>query len=221
VVLLPDGILGCYSSDGGQSWGPGEVLNDFPRTSDFDPAFIADGKRTWFFLSAGRWNRYPFARGDNAIGAESFKIFHRYSDDSGRSWSESRVAFEKCGCRSNGIKLSSGELLLPIYGFVKRSSGVLKSSDAGKTWNRFGDVSTPVGSVEPTIAELSSGAVVMFLRTGDGLIWRSFSKDKEKPGALRRRRRLSQCNRPIICCGAAMDASCSHTMLHRLRIERP
>ena len=196
VVLLPDerllaawfsgpfeasvhqAILGCYSSDGGQSWGPGEVLNDFPRTSDFDPAFIADGKRTWFFFSAGRWNRYPFARGDNAIGAESFKIFHRYTDDSGRSWSESQLAFEKCGCRSNGIKLSSGELLLPIYGFVKRSSGVLKSSDAGKTWNRFGDLSTPAGSVEPTIAELSSGAVVMFLRTGDGLIWRSLSKDK-------------------------------------------
>src|SRR5688572_28919303 len=60
VVLLPDerllaawfsgpfeasvhqSILGCYSSDGEQSWGPGEVLNDFPRTSDFDPAFIAD-----------------------------------------------------------------------------------------------------------------------------------------------------------------------------------
>src|SRR5262245_49773027 len=25
-------ILGCYSSDSGLSWGPAEVLNDFPRT---------------------------------------------------------------------------------------------------------------------------------------------------------------------------------------------
>ncbi|PYV28536.1 MAG: hypothetical protein DMG24_01815, partial [Acidobacteria bacterium] len=80
VVLLPDGrllaawfsgpfeasvnqvILGSHSSDRGLTWSPAEVLQDFPHKSDFDPAFIADGERTWLFFSAGRWNRYPFVR---------------------------------------------------------------------------------------------------------------------------------------------------------------
>jgi hypothetical protein len=154
------------------------VLNDFPRTSDFDPAFIQDGKRTWFFLSAGRWNRYPFVRGDNEIGAESFKTYCRHSDDGGQHWSEPRVAFEKVGCRTNGIKLSSGELLLPIYGFVGRTAGVLKSTGQGRSWKRCGDIATPAGADEPTIAELSSGNVLMFLRTSDGFVWKSMSRDK-------------------------------------------
>jgi hypothetical protein len=170
-------ILGCYSPDSGQSWGPAEVLNDFPRTSDFDPAFIQDGKRTWFFFSAGRWNRYPFVRGDNEIGAESFKTYCSHSNDGGR-WSEPRVAFERVGCRTNGIKLSSGELLLPIYGFVGRTAGVLKSTDQGRSWRRCGDIGGPAGADEPTIAELSPGTVLMYLRTKDGFIWKSVSKDK-------------------------------------------
>ena len=171
-------ILGCYSPDAGQSWGPAEVLNDFPRTSDFDPAFIQDGKRTWFFFSAGRWNRYPFVRGDNEIGAESFKTYCCHSDDGGHRWSEPRVAFERVGCRTNGIKLSSGELLLPIYGFVGRTAGVLKSTDQGRSWKRCGDIATSAGADEPTIAELRSGSVLMFLRTNDGFIWKSISRDK-------------------------------------------
>jgi len=171
-------ILGCYSTDGGQSWGPAEVLNDFPRTSDFDPAFIQDGKRTWFFFSAGRWNRYPFVRGDNEIGAESFKTYCSHSNGGGHGWSEPRVAFEKVGCRTNGIKLSSGELLLPIYGFIGRTAGVLKSTDQGKSWKRCGDITTPARADEPTIAELSTGSVLMFLRTSDGFIWKSTSRDK-------------------------------------------
>jgi Neuraminidase (sialidase) len=154
------------------------VLNDFPRISDFDPAFIHDGKRTWLFFSAGRWNRYPFVRSENAIGADSFKTYCSYSDDGGHQWSEPRVAFEKVGCRTNGIKLSSGELLLPIYGFVGRTAGVLKSTDHGKSWKRCGDIPTAAGADEPTIAELGPGNVLMYLRTKDGFIWKSLSKDR-------------------------------------------
>jgi predicted neuraminidase len=88
------------------------------------------------------------------------------------------VAFEKVGCRTNGIRLSRGELLLPIYGFVGRTAGVLKSTDQGKSWRRCGDIASPAGADEPTIAELGPGTVLMYLRTKDGFIWKSVSKDK-------------------------------------------
>jgi hypothetical protein len=174
-------ILSSYSSDQGKTWTPAKVFQDFPRTSDFDPAFIADGKRTWFFFSAGRWNRYPGVRDSkNKVGEDSFKVYQRYSDDSGRTWSQPQVIYEKAraGCRSNGIKLSTGELLLPVHGYFNPIAGVLKSTDGGRTWKRYGEVKTPTVAHEPSIAELPSGEVMMVLRTGDGFLWQAFSKDK-------------------------------------------
>jgi len=174
-------ILASYSSDKGQTWAPAFELQNTPRTSDFDPAFIRDGKRVWFFYSAGRWNRYPFVRDQkHEVGVESFKVYHRYSDDSGRSWSSPTLVLEKIGmgCRSNGIKLSTGELLLPLHGFLSGVASVLKSADGGKTWHRFGEIRTATVAHEPSIAELPSGEIMMVLRTGDGVLWQAFSKDK-------------------------------------------
>jgi predicted neuraminidase len=199
VVTLPDGrlsaawfsgpfeasvhqvILASYSSDRGKTWSSVEVLQDTPRKSDFDPAFILDGRRVWFFYSVGRWNRYPFVRDEkNEVGADSFKVYHRYTDDSGRTWSQPQMVIEKLGmgCRSNGIKLSTGELLLPLHGFLSGVAGVLKSVDGGRKWNRFGEIKTATVAQEPSIAELPSGDIMMVLRTGDGVMWQVFSKDK-------------------------------------------
>jgi hypothetical protein len=198
VVALPDGrllaawfsgpfeasvhqvILSSISSDGGKSWSPAAVLQDFPRRSDFDPAFIRDGGRTWFFFSAGRWNRYPFVReeGARAIGPDSFRTWARRSDDSGRTWSEPSVVAERRGCRSNGIRLDSGELLLPTYDFGDRTAGVMRSADGGKSWQLAGRLTTPAGADEPTIAQADGGTVLMLLRTTDGFLWRSRSRDR-------------------------------------------
>jgi hypothetical protein len=199
VVTLPDGrllaawfsgpfeasvhqlILASYSSDRGKTWSRAEVLQDTRRKSDFDPAFILDGHRVWFFYSVGRWNRYPSVRDEkNEVGVESFKLYHRYTDDSGRTWSQPQMVIEKLGigCRSNGIKLSTGELLLPLHGYLSGIASVLKSVDGGKTWNRFGEIKTATVAHEPSIAELPSGDIMMVLRTGDGVMWQTFSRDK-------------------------------------------
>ena len=196
VVALPDGrllaawfsgpfeasvdqlILASYSADGGRTWTSPVVLQDFPRKSDFDPAFIADGPRTWFFFSAGRENRYPVVHDEkHEVGVDSFTTFCRLTQDSGRTWSEPRAVKEKVYCRSNGIRLSTGELLLPIYEIPSRG-GVLKSTDAGMTWKRYGAISTQAGAGEPSIAELRSGAIMMVLRTTDGFLWKTSSTDK-------------------------------------------
>jgi predicted neuraminidase len=196
VVLLPDGrllaawfsgpfeasvdqvILGSYSSDGGRTWSKAEVLQDFPHKSDFDPAFIADGVRTLFFFSAGRENRYPPAHEEKKeVGVPSFKTYARISNDSGRTWSKPEVAGERVYCRSNGIRLSTGELLLPIYEIPSRG-GVLKSIDDGKSWKRYGAITTPAGAGEPSLAELNSGGVLMILRTSDGFLWETLSTDR-------------------------------------------
>jgi predicted neuraminidase len=171
-------ILGAYSSDGGQTWGKSFVLQDFPHLSDFDPAFIADGTQTFFFFSAGRENRYPVLHDEkNRVGVASFNTYVSSSEDSGRQWSTPKVAGEHVYCRSNGVRLSTGELLLPVYEIPSRG-GVLKSMDDGKSWRHYGQITTPFGAGEPSIAELKSGAVIMVLRTSDGFLWKTLSTDK-------------------------------------------
>lgn len=199
VVSLPDGrlltawfsgpfeasvdqaILGSYSTDGGKSWGKPVVLQDFPHLSDFDPAFIADGKKTLFFFSAGRENRYPPVHDEKAnVGVSSFKTYVRITDNGGRTWSAPQVAGVHVFCRSNGIRLSSGELLLPVYEIPSRAS-VLRSIDDGMTWEKSGTVATPLaGAGEPSLVELKSGAILMVLRTSDGFLWETRSTDKGK-----------------------------------------
>ena len=173
-------VLAASSSDGGKSWSAPTVLQDFPRKSDFDPAFIADGRRTWFFFSAGRWNRYPFLRNERkgGVGPDSFRTYARRSDDAGRTWSEPVAIAERRGCRTNGIRLRTGELVLPTYDFGDRTAGVLRSADGGRTWQVFGRISTAAGADEPTVAELGSGAILMYLRTTDGVLWGSRSNDR-------------------------------------------
>ena len=196
IVSLPDGrllaawfsgpfeasvdqdIFAAISADDGRTWGKAFVLQDFPHSSDFDPAFIADGKRTLFFFSAGRENRYPPLHNEKeTVGVASFKTYVRVSDDSGHTWSTPRPIGDRMYCRSNGVRLTSGELLLPMYEIPSRAS-VLKSTDDGQTWRHFGSITTPAGAGEPSLVELSSGAVLMVLRTSDGFLWETRSTDK-------------------------------------------
>ncbi len=204
VVTLPDGRLMCAwfsgpyeasvhqvilastSSDQGQTWDRSFVLQDMPRVSDFDPAFIATGTETLFFYTAGRHIRWPFLKHqDTEVGPASFFVYLRRSSDSGQTWSDSTRIYQG-GSRSNGIRLSSGELLLPVHALDgKGPAGVLRSTDQGRTWKRFGEVFTPAEQDEPTIAELADGTILMGLRTGDGFMWSSRSRDQgqtwEKP----------------------------------------
>jgi len=184
-------IYGARSTDGGKTWGQGRVLQDDPQKSDFDPAFIVHGERVWMFYSTGRWNRYPFAQqrpGEDAhIGAESFKIFARHSDDSGVTWSEATRVFDSVGwgCRSNGIVLSTGELILPTHEFLTWTAAALRSEDGGKTWTRSAEVALPKsgGAAEPSIAELGNGHLMMILRSRDGELRACISVDKGKSWA--------------------------------------
>jgi predicted neuraminidase len=196
IVALPDGrlltawfsgpfeasvhqvILASFSSDGGTNWTPARVLQDLPHDSDFDPAFIPAGDRVWFFYTTGRHNPYPPVKNqEESVGIRSFKLFYRTSDDSAHNWSHAQFIERGVFSRSNGISLSSGELLVPLYEIPSKAS-VLRSADNGSSWTRHGGITTPAGAGEPSIAELKSGRIMMVLRTNDGFLWQVFSDDR-------------------------------------------
>jgi len=183
ITLLPDGrlmaawfsspsegadsqrIVQAFSSDQGRSWGEATVLQDFAGKADFDPVLFVAGNETFLFFSSF----------DPQID-----IYFRRSSDSAQTWTEpEKINQLNHTTRSNGIQLSTGELLLPLHMRGTKAGGVMKSRDGGKTWTRFGTVANPDGQGgEPTIAETKSGKIHMMLRTKDGLLWRSISADK-------------------------------------------
>lgn len=157
-------IMQSFSSDQGHSWTTPSVLQDFTAQSDFDPSLLVAGKDVFLFFSA----------------TGPFRICFRRSGDSAASWTEPvELGQPNHTTRSNGIRLSTGELLVPLHLRGTKAAGVLKSRDSGATWQRFGAVANPEGQGgEPTIAETKSGKILMMLRTKDGLLWGSKSTDK-------------------------------------------
>jgi predicted neuraminidase len=181
-------ILSATSDDGGKSWSKTKVLNDLPRLSDFDPAFIKDGNTTHLFFSAGRWTRYPFigiSRDKTKVGPDSFKIYSRVTENSGKTWSSVKPIDDNTGwgCRSNGIKLSTGEFILPIHSFGPgHTAAVLYSTDKGKNWTRSTIVKLPgkTWAVEPSVVEIDNNNLMMILRSRDGFLWMTKSKNHGK-----------------------------------------
>ena len=180
-------ILGAVSEDGGKTWDPARTITDEPRVSDFDPGFIHAGNRTLLFFSNGRWANLPSPRPKKGerpqIGVDSFHMLLMTSDDQGKTWSDPREVGSGPGwnCRSNGIKLRNGTLLIPTHHLkFPHISSVLLSSDNGRTWTRGPNITTPngVGAAEPSVAELPDGKLVMVLRTTDGHLWLASSQDQ-------------------------------------------
>ena len=183
IAMLPDGrlmaswfsspaegaesqrIVQAFSLDQGRTWGAATVLQDIAGKADFDPVLFVAGKETFLFFS---------------FFDPQIDIYFRRSSDSAKTWTEPvKINQPNHTTRSNGIQLSTGELLVPLHTRGTKAGGVMKSRDGGKTWTRFGAVTNPEGQGgEPTIAETKSGKIHMMLRTKDGLLWRAISTDK-------------------------------------------
>jgi predicted neuraminidase len=181
-------IMQAFSADGGRTWGEPTVLQDFEGAADFDPALFVAGNETFLFFSA----IHP-----------KLDIRFRRSGDSAKTWTEpGKLNQPNHTTRSNGIRLSTGELLVPLHLRGTKNGGVLKSRDGGTTWTRHGAVANPEGQGgEPTIAETKSGAIHMILRTRDGQLWRSISRDKGENWSAAEKTGLSStsCASHLLC----------------------
>lgn len=106
----------------------------------------------------------------------TMKLFR--SSDSGKTWAEQKPIWEKSdGIRLQGslgalVELQSGRILCPIHGGPDGNAGPFDawcyySDDGGKTWaeSKQKVKLSKRGAMEPSVAQLRDGTLVMALRT--------------------------------------------------------
>ncbi len=124
----------------------------------------------------------------------------RFSTDEGQSWSEPTriIPDEDVGYfvlnNDRVVRLSSGRLLAPLALHQRPDwekpdwngeVGVYYSDDEGASWKRSSDWKRAhdaegrrVATQEPGVVELKDGRVLMYIRTGSGELYRSYSSDQ-------------------------------------------
>lgn len=165
------------SSDGGKTWGKPKPFAE----SVFQNGGVEAGS-TLTRLANGRL-LLPYTDGfylrPKTSGDRRTLLFCPTSDDNGQTWQNTKsiqlenleaFAFAKV------VELPGGALLLPVWGAYDKhgtiASGVLKSSDGGKTWPAWRFITRRNGSETP-IALLPDKRLVALLR--------QFTDDKDRP----------------------------------------
>jgi hypothetical protein len=190
------GIVGAYSADSGRTWSPPQPLFSTGTGRDWDPSIVVSGNRILVTATV--------PTGTDGISTSVTKCVR--SDNSGQSWSpmyeipmNHRYTSGKVG---PGVRLQSGTLLMPyswdviletpgsvVHGEseMRSRAGVMRSTDNGLTWNNGGDAdasytritpSSPLGTDEPKIIELSDRSVYMLIRTGSDHLYQARSRDE-------------------------------------------
>ncbi|MBX3414010.1 MAG: exo-alpha-sialidase [Pirellulales bacterium] len=185
----PNGrVLVVESTDEGKTWTAPKVVADQKDVDDRNAAILALSDDDWLVS----YNTYTADLVSRPVIVRTL--------DGGRTWSAPQmVADIDARTRSAAIKLSSGELLLPIYRAQGNGSLCARSEDNGKTWQivPLADSDGYVGD-EWSLAEVSPGRVVGIHRnnhsTRDGFLWRTESADAGKTWSSAERTNV-QCQR--------------------------
>lgn len=182
VVVLPGGGLmaswfagsregapdaAVWASEyGSQGWSAPNVIVDTPGQPDGNSVLWLDDEgvlRVWYVTMEGR-------------GWATCSVRERRSSDGGRTWGSDRAVREEWGwmVRNEPVRWQ-GRLLMPMYDERDWSAFVLVSEDGGDTWDQSAAVRADAGVIQPALAPLRDGRLLMLLRSRGGSVYRSIS----------------------------------------------
>lgn len=177
------------SEDAGRSWSEMQVIENAGELwSAANPSVVVDRDtgRIWVI-----YVRCKPGRGTHAArpGTDDAQTRARYSDDDGRTWSESidltAIARDMDDPHWNisvpgpggAIQTSQGRLVIPCWRYPPFSNFVLYSDDHGQTWKRGKQVPGDQQGDECQVVELADGRLLMDIRQHGPHRWLSESDD--------------------------------------------
>jgi predicted neuraminidase len=205
-------ISASTSRDGGNSWSRPTILFDHPNAEDADPNLLVDGDRVLAFSTT-----IP-----EPVKIDHTLIYMRESND-GVHWSDEVLLKTPhryiAGKIHQGHRLSDGTLVIGYawdtwaeQGMVPASegemdikSGLLRSTDGGKSWTAGGDLYAQIpktsphsvsGLDEPATVVLADGRLMALLRASGTKLFQSWSSDGGKSWDTPQASRLRAHNSP-------------------------
>lgn len=148
------------------SWEAPRVILDLPGLPVGNPVLDGDsaGLTLYFVIVYGNWWTQA-------------KLACMHSYDGGVTWTQPKLLCDEPGLmlRTKPLRLNTGTWLLPIYSEINWSPLILRSTNQGGAWSKYGDTTAQGKAIQPTLAELPDGVVLMYTRTNRGRIFESRS----------------------------------------------
>jgi sialidase-1 len=184
------------STDGGETWGPLQVVADHGADTVGNPCPVVDRTtgRVWLPLTRNPGN-YSEQKNKTATGPGSREVLICHSDDDGATWSEPQNITARAkkpdwgwyatgpGC---GIQLADGRLVIPCDHRVAGApdekashSHVIFSDDHGKTWQIGGTVADDKTN-ECQVVELDDGTLLLNMRSHHGRNRRAVATSRDR-----------------------------------------
>ena len=187
--FFPGRLVGRTSKDGGRTWGDYRVVveNEPGDVNVMSPSLLRlpDGGILLTFL-----RNHSFAKAKGVYPPISG--FAWLSRDEGKTFTPLATLYREqmlSQCNNTLCRLASGRILLTVDRDASTKgqpdhwqAGVMYSDDSGKTW-AFGEtwVDAPKrGAMEPHVAEVKDGHLLMVMRTQMGSVYKSESRDAGK-----------------------------------------
>lgn len=164
---------------GTQRWEPPVKVYDEPGKAAGNAVLWVDGPTTYLFVSVIMGRRWT-----------DCELRMLSSTDHGATWSAPRTIREEWGWvfGSAPVRMSNGEVLVPIYDERTWRAGWYvtgvpdRGGDPYATWTAYPTdpaawPTSPRGAIQPATVELGDGRLLTLLRTRDGLVYRTDSRD--------------------------------------------
>lgn len=181
------------SKDDGESWSERGLIYSGPKPSPGIPGFhyvlvqTKSGTTVMVYMdSMEKWGwDDETGKADPDVRIDVWSV---RSVDGGRTWRDRHMIMQGyCGALITMIQLSSGEIVAPVSMLLTDPdrTAVMSyvSEDDGVSWIHgniidLGGHGHHDGAMEPTLAELRDGSVLMLIRTTLDYLWEARSLDK-------------------------------------------
>jgi predicted neuraminidase len=211
LTVLPDGALltawfgGTYETATDQvilasrrksqdeGWSAPEIIAERPGHALGQPVFLVrPGAEVWLFFVVIMDPEPPpsstsFKMLPPIAAWDSAQPHWQRSFDGGHTWESPERLLDYPGLmfRCRPLVLP-GRVIIPMYDENTWESRMLISDDDGGSWRLTDPIVSPPGNIHASLAQLSDGRLLAYLRTGGqgGFIWRTESWDEGETWSL-------------------------------------